>query len=277
MDVLDDVACLAMDLERLGVAERAAEFLRDYAEFSGAHYPDSLAHHYIAYRAVMRAKVAAIQGRQQTPRLFAGLGDATRRLVDLGVGHLERGRVRLILVGGGPATGKSTLAGALSDHAGLVVLSSDRVRKEMLGLDPVGHYPAAPGQGIYSPSVTDHTYRQLADQSERLLAMGESVVVDASFTAARHRDLIRRVAHATHSSVTELRCEAPEDVVRQRLRRRETQADRYSDAGEAVAAVLRNEADPWPEAYVVDTTEESSVCVRRAEAAAGLRASADLS
>ncbi|MDT7552839.1 MAG: uncharacterized protein QOI16_1375 [Pseudonocardiales bacterium] len=57
VDALDDVAFLAMDLERLGHAELGTIFLDVYAEFSGDPAPASLRHHYIAYRALLRAKV----------------------------------------------------------------------------------------------------------------------------------------------------------------------------------------------------------------------------
>ncbi|HET9118286.1 MAG TPA: gluconate kinase, partial [Pseudonocardiaceae bacterium] len=58
LDGLDDAAFLAMDLEYHGAAELAARFLDWYAEFSGDPAPMALRHHYVAYRALVRAKVA---------------------------------------------------------------------------------------------------------------------------------------------------------------------------------------------------------------------------
>ena len=63
-DVLGDVAMLAMDLERLGATEAAAQLLHEYEEFSAEHHPPSLTHLYIAYRAQVRAKVALIRAAQ---------------------------------------------------------------------------------------------------------------------------------------------------------------------------------------------------------------------
>jgi aminoglycoside phosphotransferase family enzyme len=60
IDVLDDVARLAMDVEDLGAAGAAYGFLGNYAEFSGWPQTETLLHHYIAYRAVRRAKVTAV-------------------------------------------------------------------------------------------------------------------------------------------------------------------------------------------------------------------------
>ncbi|MCL9797507.1 hypothetical protein MXD58_024970, partial [Frankia sp. AgKG'84/4] len=61
-DVLGDVASLAMDLERLGAAEEAAEFLEAYREFSGEVHPASLQHYYVAYRACTQAMLACVHG-----------------------------------------------------------------------------------------------------------------------------------------------------------------------------------------------------------------------
>jgi hypothetical protein len=65
-------------------------------------------------------------------------------------------------------------------------------------------------------------------------------------------------------------------VIRARLRQREITADRYSDAGEAVAAALRRSADPWPQAHEIDTGHDVDVSVREAGLAAGLTPAPDL-
>src|SRR5450759_5838605 len=197
MDVLDDVATLAMDLERLGALQAAQSWLSDYAEFSGVRQPLSLSHHYIAYRAVMRAKVAAIVERGSAQADSAAAAEQTRALALLGLSHLRAGRVRLILLGGGPASGKSTFAEGLGDAIPAAALSSDRVRKELSGIPPTQHMPARFGEGIYTPESTSKTYQRLADQAERLLALGETVVVDASFSTGEQRELLRSAGQRT--------------------------------------------------------------------------------
>lgn len=129
-DVLADVAFLAMDLERLGSVDAAERFLSYYREFAGETYPSSLAHHYVAYRAHVRAKVACLRHQQ-------GDGEAAgtaRDLLALCLAHLEQGRVTLVLVGGSPGTGKSTVAAGLADRLGWAALRSDELRKDLAGL-----------------------------------------------------------------------------------------------------------------------------------------------
>ena len=99
-------------------------FLNRYAEFAADPAPSGLRHHYVAYRAVVRAKVALLRHDQGEPHAAA---DATAHL-ELALRHLRDGAVRLALVGGLPATGKTTLGGAIADRFGAVLLSSDRLR-----------------------------------------------------------------------------------------------------------------------------------------------------
>jgi hypothetical protein len=140
-----------MDLERLGRPDLADAWLDDYLEFSGDPAPVALRHHYLAYRAFVRAKVAGLRHQQGEAAAAADAG----QYADLTLRHLEAGAVRLALVGGLPGTGKTTLGGALADQFGAVLLSSDRMRKELAGLSPAEPAPAAYGEGLYTVQRTD--------------------------------------------------------------------------------------------------------------------------
>jgi len=154
VDGLDDAAFLAMDLERLGKPELATTFLNYYTEFTGGRRIISLEHHYLAYRAVVRAKVSSV-------RYVQGVGEAAeqaRLLAALALGHLRAGESRLILVGGLPGTGKSTVAGGVADELNAVLLRSDRVRKEDEQRDPRSSGAGEWEHGLYRPDATRHTY-----------------------------------------------------------------------------------------------------------------------
>ncbi|MEW6471241.1 MAG: AAA family ATPase [Actinomycetota bacterium] len=249
-DVVADVAFLAMDLERLGAPQSAQHFLARYREFAGETHPESLEHHYVAARAHVRCKVACLRHGQGD----AEAAPAARSLLDLTLRHLEAGRVRLVLVGGLPGTGKSTVAAALADATGWSVLRSDEIRKDVAGLGHTTAAAAAPDEGLYRPELIDAAYDAMLERSRTALELGESVVLDASWSAERHRQAARQLADATSSDLVELRCVAPPDVAEQRIRQRLAAGSDPSDATPAVAAAMAARFDDWPAASTVDTT-----------------------
>ena len=127
LDGLDDAAFLAMDLEHLGARDLAEQFIAWYADYSGDPAPGALLHHYLAYRAFVRAKVESLRASQGDPAAAA----SARQLTSMTLRHLRAGTVTLVLIGGLPGTGKSTLAETLNDRLGCSVLSSDLIRKEL--------------------------------------------------------------------------------------------------------------------------------------------------
>ncbi|MEU8617828.1 AAA family ATPase [Streptomyces sp. NPDC048623] len=257
VDGLDDAAFLAMDLERLDAPESAAFFLSRYGEYSGDPAPPSLSHHYVAYRAFVRAKVSLIQARQGAP----GADLAARRLVTTTLRHLRTAAVGLTLVGGLPGSGKSTLSGALADRLGVTLLSSDRLRKELAGIPADQPAPAPYGEGLYTPEWTDRTYAALLARASALLSRGESVVLDATWSHARQREAAARVAERTSADLVALRCRVPDEMTAARL---EARTAGPSDAGPDVALAMADREPPWAEAVAIDTSGSLEAAVTRA-------------
>ncbi|WP_137724189.1 bifunctional aminoglycoside phosphotransferase/ATP-binding protein [Prescottella subtropica] len=254
LDGLDDIACLAMDLEHLGHPDLADALLTRYTTATDDPAPASLRHHYIAYRAFMRAKVDCIRYLQGHTTSAA---DALHH-TDLTEHHLNLATVRLALVGGPPATGKSTVARALAARTGATLLSSDTLRRTMFTdqrrTDPHPAYRT----GRYSPDATDRVYRTLLDQARHHLQRGTSVVLDASFTDPRHRRHATDLADDTHTDLVQLRCTAPPDVIEHRLHER-AGGDHDSEATPDIARALAAHTTPWPDATTLDTTGDDAV------------------
>jgi hypothetical protein len=246
-DRLLDAAFLAMDLDDLGRPELARAFLAWQRELAADTWPTSLAHHYIAYRAGVRAKVAAIKARQDGDPVAPDVA----RFLALTTRHLEAGRVRLVVVGGLPGTGKTSVAHSVADRLGAVVLASDEIRRQ-LAVPVTGPPPPVDG-GRYAPESRREVYDAILARARLLLERGEHVVLDASWADAAERARFRDLAVATASDLDEVRCEADDAVVAARIAARRTQGADASEATVEVARAMRDRFDPWPEAQVLPT------------------------
>jgi predicted kinase len=247
LDGLDDVAFLAMDLEKLGFGYLSAQLLDSYADFAGDPAPPSLRHHYIAYRAFVRVKVDCLRGAQGEPNAVADARVST----GIAVRHLRAGAVRMILVGGLPGAGKSTIAGMTADRLGAVLLSSDRIRKECSGVPPLQSARAPYHTGIYDDAHTRRVYHEILDRAANLLALGESVALDASWTDPAFRADAADVARRLSADLLQVECRASPEIRHHRLAGRRAG---ISDADETVADLMGQEAVAWPNAIGVDTT-----------------------
>jgi predicted kinase len=209
----------------------------------------SLAHHYIAYRAHVRAKVACLRHEQGDEEAAT----EAKQLLDLSHRHLTLGQVMLVLVGGLPGSGKSTLSKGLGDALGGIVLRSDEVRKELAGVAK-GSSAAPYEEGIYRRELTQLTYQTLLDRARMLLGNGETVVLDASWTDSRWRPGALDVAESTSSVLVQIRCHVDMKEAARRIGERAEAGGDASDASIEVAKRMAAEADPWPEAFEVDTS-----------------------
>jgi aminoglycoside phosphotransferase family enzyme/predicted kinase len=259
-DVLADVAFLAMDLEHLGRADLALDLLESYRRRTGDHWPSSLADFYLAYRAFVRTKVACLRGATGD----AGAQDEAVSYLSLAHRHLERARTRVVLVGGPPASGKSTVAAGLADATGWELLRSDVLRKEVAGLAPDAHVTAALDEGLYAPEMTSRVYDELLARARPALDRGESVVLDATWSDPVTRARAASLASECSAELVQLVCSAPADL---RLRRAANRADRRddpSDAGPQLVPALTQRFADWPGAAVVDTSGEVAAAIAAA-------------
>jgi aminoglycoside phosphotransferase family enzyme len=250
VDTLDDAAFLAMDLEHLGHPELARQFMRWYVEFSATPTTPSLEHHYVAYRAFVRAKVECIRAQMRGDTQSAEL----ERYATQALEHLKASRVRLILVGGAPATGKSTLASHLADELGAVLIRTDVVRRELDGVDP---------RDRYTTWAKDAAYQLLLRRARSALERGESVVADATWSKDTDRKEALELAAETFSELHSIECVVSTEIATERARLRSEAGLDVSEAGPAQVALL-TERDPWPEAYTVDTSGSAEASLAQA-------------
>jgi predicted kinase len=147
----------------------------------------------------------------------------------------------MVLVGGLPGTGKSTLACALAERAGFCVIRSDAVRKELAGVADKEQARSAFGAGIYAAEWNERTYAECLRRAEGLLFEGKRVLVDANFREEAWRRAFLEAATRWGVPSAFLLCRADPNVVRERL------ASRGDDASDADWPVYLKAAEAWEE------------------------------
>lgn len=247
VDCVDDAAFLAMDLEFLGRKDLSDFFLERYAEHSGDAAPSALRAFYIAYRAVVRAKVDCVRVSQGKP---AAAPDATRHLA-IATEHLERGAVRLALVGGNPGTGKSTVARGLAERVSAQVISTDDVRRELRDAGAIGGESGILDAGLYSADNVALVYEAALHRARQSLGGGHSVILDGTWRDPNMRARAHRLAAQTHSAMVELMCSAATETAGERIT---TRRQGSSEVTREIAAVLAAERPGWDTAQVIDTS-----------------------
>jgi aminoglycoside phosphotransferase family enzyme len=90
LDAADEMAYLAMECERLGHAEFAAAMLSAYRRAAHDDVPDALVHFYCAYRALVRAKIAAMHTRDAAAGEVPKWIGRAREYLALGESHARQ-------------------------------------------------------------------------------------------------------------------------------------------------------------------------------------------
>jgi aminoglycoside phosphotransferase family enzyme/predicted kinase len=238
IDVLSDTAFAVMDLADRGRRDFAHRFLNAYLERTGDYAGLAVLPFYLAYRALVRAKVAGIRLKQAE-----GAVDEHRRLMDEMLGYVElacgytRERVPTILITHGvTGSGKTTGTEALIEAVGAIRIRSDVERKRLFGLQAEDRPQAGVGEGIYAADASRRTYQRLATLTETVVGAGFPVIVDATFLQRKQRDHFQRLAARLGASFGILAFTADEATLRRRIRERSQGGRDASDADEGVLA-----------------------------------------
>ena len=158
IDVLDDIAFLAMDLLANGRRDLAFRFINAYLAAVGDYDGLPLLRHGMVCRALVRARVTAV-GQKQGMHSAARCGEhdylALASALSCGAD------ARLAITHGLPGSGKSFAAQGVVEAAGAIGVRSDVERKRLFGLGArQSSHDHVPG-GIYDPAATQRTYSRL--------------------------------------------------------------------------------------------------------------------
>lgn len=235
LDTANEIAFTYVDLLDHGKADLANRFVDAVLSSSGDYAAVPLLRFYAVYRALVRAKVAAIrheqtQGMDETHAAVVCIAQAEQLAAP--------GAPRLVITHGLSGCGKTVASGRWlqSDpHARSLRLRSDVERKRLFGLAPSQPSGSGTGAGIYTPDAHARTYRRLAELASAALQAGWSVVVDAAFLQRKERDMFRALAGQHKVPFAILAPQADVVLLRERILARQRAGQ---DASEATLAVL---------------------------------------
>jgi len=236
IDVISDAAFLVMDLESRGQRALAWRFLNDYLHHGGDYEALLLLPYYLAYRAMVRAKVACIRLGQ------LGLSDDAKtaaleefqNYLALAESYTRPRRPALLITHGLSGSGKTTITQPLLERLGAVRIRSDVERKRLFAMDSEQSAATAPAQGLYSASASERTYRRLAELAATVIGAGFPVVVDATFLQRQRRTAFHELARRLGVPFLILHCHAPEPLLRRWITERRAAGGDASDADLAV-------------------------------------------
>ena len=143
------------------------------------------------YRALVRAKVAALLGQQALYTAPGAKGAATlaHQYLDWAVSQFGRPRPRLVVMVGLSGSGKTWLARRIAARCTALIVRSDVERKRLAGLQPMDTSASAPDAGIYSRGFNARTYQRLRACAANCLRGREGVIVDAANLRRDEREL----------------------------------------------------------------------------------------
>ncbi|MBK6742705.1 MAG: AAA family ATPase [Hydrogenophilales bacterium] len=229
IDVISETAFMVMDLLERKQPRLAWRYLNQYLMWTGDYAGLTAWRFYLVYRAMVRAKVDMLRASQNDP----AARDEAWRYVNLAERLSQQGKPRLFLMHGVSGSGKSRLAGELSETLGAVWIRSDIERKRLFGLGPFDASDAVPG-GIYTPEAGRHTFEHIEALARGLLADSHNVIVDATFQRKAHRAPFIKIAKDLRCPWRILSLHADPDTLRQRVAARQSRGDDASEAGLAV-------------------------------------------
>ncbi len=229
-DAIVDVVTLATDLEHRGRPDLAEHFVASWAEASGDYDAYRGLAFYGRLRAYVRAKLEAAIAADASVDVQRRdvAGGIARRCFVHAVPAIRQPRFpsRVIAVGGIMASGKSTLACALAERLGAARVSTDRTRKQMLGVEPSAlRVDPNAWRRALAEDLTEAVYDQMLRRAEVVLRSGRPVVLDATFRSSAFRAGARALATRNRVPFVYIECVAPPHVGRERLRERPSASD----------------------------------------------------
>lgn len=147
----------------------------------------------------------------------------------------------LVVITGLPGSGKTTIADSLSKEIDAIVLSTDKIRKNMFK------------NPVYNENDKRVVYNELFSRAREYLSSGKNVILDGTFYTKSLRDKAKEVGASVSEKVIFIYCETPEQILKERITKRK---DKFSDADFSVYLKIKEVFEDFEEeVIIVDTSK----------------------
>jgi predicted kinase len=223
IDVINDLAFPFMDLLAQGQSHFAWRLVNRWCEQTGDYAGLAVLKFYTIYRALVRAKVAAL-GHEEIK--FECYWQLARSLCQQPkVSALSGSNPKVIVVCGLSGSGKSTIAQQISEKLGAIRIRADVERKRLFA--SIQDQPEI----LYNESANTKTYARLIDLTNHIHSLGMTVVVDATFLSqTRIEQFALAFNNLPKQTLQIVLCQASREIMRNRIVLRRQAGQDPSDA-----------------------------------------------
>jgi predicted kinase len=158
--------------------------------------------------------------------------------------NLKHNIILIVVICGLPGVGKTTLARDLAPLINAVIISSDKIRKELIP------------RPMYTEQEVKLVYNVITLLAKYLYKANINCIIDATFNKERSRIELKKKLMVPEEEISIVECICPEDIIILRLKARKND---YSDADLSIYKKMKKTYDPILEDHiVVDTCQFSS-------------------
>lgn len=230
VDSFYDFSFFLMDMLVRGEQAKANLCLNRYLEQTGDYAGVPMLRLFLSHLALVRAKVTMLKVRDASVEQQQLAAKSAQKYLDFAHHTLSFNHPTMLAVGGLSGSGKSTLAKGLAGelfNGFTIMLRSDVLRKQMLGLTPQQKAPAS----AYTAEMHVKTAEFLQQKAAIILAAGFPVLIDATHQESRARQSIAHFATIQKVLFTAIWCDVPQNVAESRISKRSAEGTDASDAG----------------------------------------------
>lgn len=148
----------------------------------------------------------------------------------------------IILICGYPGVGKTTLANELGPLINAVILSTDKIRKDLID------------KPNYSEEEKKLIYNILLLIAKYLHNSGINCILDATFNNQKAIEDIKKGLNLTDDQFKIVECICPEELIISRIQNRKMG---YSDADVSIYRMIKENYEPIQEKHIIVDTSQS--------------------